>query len=783
MSALLYLRRRFGALTLFILSGIILMAASVLTVSASTTPEVDIRKSTAKIELDGKMSEAEWRSATRVTGFVERYPGDNSQPGVATEAYLTYDDNNLYVGFICYDDPVTVRSTLSQRDQFSGDDGVGLYIDTYGDAVWAYMLIVNPYGVQKDYLWSNVAGEDIGFDLIWESAAEMQSDGYHVEIAVPFTSMRFPNTDVQTWRIDLRRFRPRESSFEYAWSSFNRNNSCSPCQWGTVNGIADVHPGKGLEILPTYLAFQSSQLNDFSNPNSGLDDGDLNGELSLGGKYALSSDVVADATYNPDFSQIEADAAQVDVNSTIALFYPERRPFFQEGQDVFRTLFNSFYTRTLNDPEYAFKLIGRKPDYTFGFMSAQDDNTAYLLPLEERSSLFLTGKSYVNAFRATKPVGNSSQLGMIVTDRRLDGGGYGSIVAVDHDIRLSPTLAFDGQYVYSFTGEPDDAGPSARLDTTSIDGGAHTAVFDGEEFSGHALISRLKRFARHWSFMLGYDEVDPSYRTLTGYDPWVNYRNAFVWTQYTFYPGDGLFQRIQPQMDIDGRWLFDGSRRWEHQNFSLNSNLNWAQTWVSLRASRGSETWTSGHTGKQIDYNDLYNYGFEANSRPSDQIGCFLSMNQGRDVARFADAIGFERSVHASVDFKPVDRLVIEPDVDWVRSTHIESKQELFRQFIARTRFRYQVNRQLSVRMVIQYVDWRQSRIDQQTVSGTTYSVFDGKSWDVDPLITYRLSPFSVLYAGSTHDYSYFPPVDSVDSQWKLSARQFFIKLQYLFRV
>ena len=96
---------------------------------------------------------------------------------------------------------------------------------------------------------------------------------------------------------------------------------------------------------------------------------------------------------------------------------------------------------------------------------------------------------------------------------------------------------------------------------------------------------------------------------------------------------------------------------------------------------------------------------------------------------------------------------------------------------------RFQVNRELSVRLVVQYVDWKQSRINQQTASGTTYFVFDGKSWDVDPLITYRLSPFSVLYAGSTHDYSYFPPGDSIDSQWKLSARQFFIKLQYLFRV
>jgi hypothetical protein len=372
---------------------------------------------------------------------------------------------------------------------------------------------------------------------------------------------------------------------------------------------------------------------------------------------------------------------------------------------------------------------------------------------------------------------------MIVTDRRLDGGGYGSILAVDGDIRLTSTIAVDGQYIYSFTGEPDNPGASAGLAGVTVDEGNHTAVFDGESYHGHALISRIKRFARHWSFMIDFDEVAPAYRTLTGYDPWVNYRNASVWTQYTFWPKSGIFQRIQPQMYVDGRWLFDGTRRWEHQNFSLSGNMNWAQAFVSLHGSRGSETWTSGYTDSPVDYNDLYSYGFESSIQPTDQMGLSLSMDRGRGVARFADAIGVENSAHLSVDLKPIDRLVIEPDIDWVRSVHVDSKQELFRQFIARTRMRFQVNKQLSARLVVQYVDWKQARITAKTASGTSYSVISGKAWDVDPLVTYRLSPFSVLYVGSTHDYNYFPPGDTYNSQWRLSSRQFFVKLQYLFRV
>ena len=153
--------------------------------------------------------------------------------------------------------------------------------------------------------------------------------------------------------------------------------------------------------------------------NSGFDDGDVNGEMSLAGKYAISSDVTMEAAYNPDFSQIEGDAAQVDVNTTISLFYPERRPFFQEGADVFRTLFNSFYTRTVNDPEYAVKLVSRKPGFTLGVMSAQDETTPYLVPLEESSSLINAGRSWVNVVRGTTPVDDGSQVGFLVADRPL----------------------------------------------------------------------------------------------------------------------------------------------------------------------------------------------------------------------------------------------------------------------------------------------------------------------------------------------------------------------------
>ncbi len=777
---------RAGFFSFFILAALVLAAGApalaTKTAAPVFNPELTVEKTAKAIKVDGIITPAEWQGASEISNFVERYPGDNTAPDVGTRTYVTYDKDNLYIAFVCNDNPNSIRATMCQRDQFSGDDDVCVLIDTYGRAAWAYELFVNPYGVQMDRLWTPVGGEDSGFDMVWQSAAKVTDSGYQVEMAVPFASMRFPNQSPQTWRMDFWRNRPRQSSHQYSWAAYNRNEQCWPCQWGEVSGIGDVNPGKGMEILPTYVAHQAGYLNDNGDPTSGFHEGDISGEVSLGAKYSISSNATLEGTYNPDFSQIESDAAQVDVNSTIALMYPERRPFFQEGSDVFRTLFNSFYTRTVNDPLYASKFVTRTANYSLGFMTAEDQNTPYLLPLDERSVLFNGGKSYVNVLRGTRNLGEDSRLGFILTDRRLDNGGYGTIASVDGRLRLTQQYSVIGQLISSFTGEPDKPGPTAGLQDVKIDEGKHTAAFDGERFQGNAMIMQFRRQARAWSFTFDFDEVDPSYRTLTGYDPIVNYRSTFVNSQYTFYPTRGLFQRIQPSFYADGRWLYDGTRRWEHQNVNLYTQLRWAQTEANVSISRGSESWTSSYTGSLIDYNGLYTLGFNADGQFSNALGYQVSYERSKDVARFAEAEGLQNSVQVSLGIKPVDRLSIEPDINYVRSTHSEAGNELYRQFIFHTRFSMQMNRELSLRLVVQYNDSRASIFTGEDANGPTYYHAANKSWAVDPLLTYRLSSFSVLYAGATHEYNFYPTSDMFNSQWKLGSRQFFLKLQYLFQ-
>jgi hypothetical protein len=509
--------------------------------------------------------------------------------------------------------------------------------------------------------------------------------------------------------------------------------------------------------MPTIIANQSGSLADYGNPDSPFDNEDPNAEVSLGGKYSINSNFTLEASYNPDFSQIEADAAQIDVNTTIALFYPERRPFFQEGSDIFRTIFNAFYTRTVNDPQFAAKLTGRVNRFSIGFLSAYDENTPYMIPLSESGMIVNTGKSYANILRASRTFWEDSQLGMILTDRRFDGGGSGTVIGIDGSIRLADNYRVVGQYVSSHTKEQDAPEVSEGLEDIRFDDDKYTAAFDGESYSGDAFITQFRRRGRHWNFTIDYNQVAPAYRTETGYDPWNDYRNFSIYNGYTIYFDKGIFQRITPQMYFDSRFKFNNDRRWARLNLSAESEIRFAQTYFSVLYSRGTETWSG------LEYDDLWSIEFDLASTFSDQIGYYIGFDYGHDVAFRAQEVGQETELYAEVDLKPLDRLIIEPNVSFLRSESIDSGEEYFEGYITRTRFRYQANKELSVRLVLQYNDF-------------------SENWDIDPLITYRISPFSVFYIGSTHDVTKLNYGPSDPAQWKQTERQLFMKLQYLFR-
>jgi hypothetical protein len=747
-------------------------------------PSLQVSPAHGSIKIDGELNDPGWKKAAKADNFAERHPGDMIPPLVNTEVYVTYDADNLYVAFVCHDDPESIRATMCQRDQFYGDDAVCLLLDTFGDATRAYELFVNPYGIQKDQLWSSIGGEDSGFDLIWQSAAEITDDGYQVEIAVPFSSLRFPNKDVQTWKIDFWRTHPRESFHQYSWAGYDLNEQCWVCQWGTANGISSVQPGKGMEILPAFVASEKGSLPDRNDPESEIEDGDILGEASVGFKYSISSDMILDASVNPDYSQIEADAAQINVNSPIALFYPERRPYFQEGTDIFRTLFNSFYTRTINDPIFTAKMTSRKDRTSFGFVSAYDETSPYVVPLDESTITLNGGESFVNVFRILRTIGDDTHVGFILSDRRFKNSGSGTVVGVDGDIRLTSNYSIDGQFLVAHTQEPDDDSPFSLFkgeapygydekDVNAIfeeyyglprfGDSEYTFAFDGESYSGTGLIARLKRRARHLNFTLDYNQVSPTYRTQVGFDPYINYRNFSVSSFYRYLTKDGLVQGVTPSVYTLSRWDFDGMKKLQLANFGIGTQLRAAQIGLNINYSLKEEM----YVGEM--YKKLWSSSFSINGRPSNQLHFSTGFTIGRDIAYYQMTKGDEISGYASFDWKPIDRLMIEPNLNYAQSTDIDSGDELFRQMIVRTRFRLQINREFSVRLVVQYNHLRMPG-------------YERKTWEADPLFTYRLSSFSVFYFGSTSDIRHVDDMPDGKDRWRLTDRQFFMKIQYLFQ-
>lgn len=728
-------------------------------------PELHIQKAPGEIRIDGQLDDPGWKGAGRADNFVEHNPGDQTRPPVETVALITYDQSNLYVAMICYDDPATIRASYCERDRIFQDDYIVLAIDTYDNAVWAYELSVNPYGVQGDLLWSQDGSEDEGFDLIYESAGAITDSGYQIEMAVPFRSLRFPDSPAQTWRVDFWRNHPRDSRRQYSWAKYDRNEQCWPCQWGIITGIENVQPGRGIEIMPSFIGYQAGEMHGDGTPQNpfNFENYDPDGQFSLYGKYAVKSDLTVEATFNPDFSQVESDPPQIDINTTTALSYAERRPFFQEGSDLFRTIFSAVYTRSINDPQVATKIIGRLNRTTVAYLNAYDELTPIPIVLGESSDFVLGGKSFSNIFRASQAFGSGTNLGLLVTDRRYEGGGSGSVLATDGNVRMGKNVHLNWQGLASQTSE-QPLSPLVKDSTTEyFDGGRYTVALDGESYWGHGFASSLTYDSRNLFTDLTYIEKSPTLRLGSGYTPENDVRSGRLTAFYRYNIVSRTIDWIGPQLVVERDWYFTGARREESVDLSLEFQFK-SQTAAHLAYSLGGEQFAGEW------FSDIWNLHTCLHSNFSDMIRLGGNVDYGHAIGRRVrppTMVG-QWSTGAWVDIKPVNRLLIETSLNYTHGERLDTRAEVFDGYTAWSRVSMQMTRELSVRLVGQYDDFY-------------------RRWDIDPLLTYRISPFTLFYIGTTYNYRSMNECDmdgkTVATSMRLCSRQFFMKLQYLFQV
>ncbi|MGD8700367.1 MAG: DUF5916 domain-containing protein [Gemmatimonadales bacterium] len=719
-------------------------------------PSLQVARSPGPIAVDGDLDDAGWVGAARATNFAENFPNEQAEPPVLSEAWVTYDDDNLYVALIAYDDPRTIRASLRERDEAWSDDYFGILLDTYGDASWAYFLFANPLGIQLDTRFSTNSGEDESFDIIYETEAKITDAGYQIEMAIPFKSLRFPDREVQTWRATFWRTRPRESRAQHTWAAIDRDDPCFLCQFGTLTGIEGVKPGGALELMPAVVASQTGGREEPSDPSSAFENEGLDGELSLFVRYPFSSGLTTEAALNPDFSQVESDVAQIDVNTTFALFFPERRPFFQEGADLFDTNYNIVYTRQINDPLLTGKLIGRMGRTTLAYLTAVDENSPILLPFQERSYVGMAEKSFSNIGRFQRTFWRDSFVGGILTDRRFEGNaGSGTTGGIDGRFRFLENYSFEYQALASYTREPDDTTLTVGINDQTFAGGQHTAAFDGEAFWGHAVYASFERDARTWFFDFDYVSSSPTFRADLGFENRNDFRRFRMLQGLIFYPESRFIDQVIPVFLVQRIWNWDGQRK--DDVLVANTEVAWkGDTRTVIEYTRGFERFRGVDFHGQNRWFFYLNSGFSEFFRPGFwvQVGDRVARNYNPPLA------GKGTDAEVRFDLKPLTQWVIQPSLQFSKLDDAATGDELFSGFILRMRTTFQFTRELSLRLVTQYDD------------------FNG-ALSIEPLLTYRLNAFSMFFIGSTHAYQ-----DPTTGNTGLTQarRQFFAKFQYLFR-
>lgn len=687
-------------------------------------PAYRISYATSPIQVDGALEEEAWREALRVEINLEVRPGENVPAPVSAECRLTYDQRALYVGCSCLDpEPGKIRAHLTDRDTIWRNDYVGIILDTFRDQRRAYQFFVNPLGVQSDVLRNEVGSgheEDPSWDAIWESAGRITAEGYQVEMAIPFRAIRFPNGSTShSWGFALYRAWPRTVRHEILSVPLDRNNSCLLCQGAVLEGLEGIAPGRDMEIIPTVTSQRLDTRSD-TGGSAGLAEGPVETEGGLSARWGVTPNLSLNAALNPDFSQVEADAAQLDVNTRFALFYPEKRPFFMEGSDFFDTPIHAVYTRAVADPAWGLRATGKHGGQAFSAFVAKDRLLNLLHPSKDGSSY----RSYdlannVGALRWRRDVGAASTVGVLATSRQ--GEGYHNrVVGADGLLRLSPHDRVSFQLLRSST----RYGP----------GFAHQGAASPRQLNGTAFNLDYHRDTRNWAVWAWYRDLAPEFRADLGFVSRVDTRGGEVGAQRIFWGRPGQFL-TRASLGAEVQRMEDHTGALSDQSVDLFVRLEGPyQSSFHLRTVSFQEAF------EQTTYRGTRGH-FYFNIRPS---GDFTTSLMGR----FGDAIDFAngrpaRTARLSPGFTlNVGRhLYLEGNHQWERLQVAEGR--LYRANLTQVRLIYQFSANLFARLVGQYLDLqRDPRLYRREMEAHTSRFF------TQFLVSYKLNPQTVAFFG-----------------------------------
>ncbi len=772
--------------------------------------------------IDGQLNDPIWSQAVMFGDFLETNPGDNIAPKHPTEVMMGYDAKNLYIAFRVKQDRDKVRATVARRDNIFNDDYIGVYLDTFNDQRQAYTIFFNPLGIQADGVFTEGRGEDYNVDLVMESKGVLTENGYTIEVAIPFKSLRYEAGKNKQWGIHIfRRVKYNNNELD-SWMPNNRSLSGSLNQAGHITGLEGIATTRQLEINPSLTLSQTGRFTRYTfdnNPAGRFVNDGLKAEFGMTVKFSLTPTITLDFAYNPDFAQVEADAPVTTANQRFPIFFAEKRPFFLERIDIFQTRMNIVNTRAIVDPDVAAKITGRRGKNTFGILYASD-NAPGNYSLDEREGLlhcqlrrlsnpnevcgierFVDKNADIGIFRLKRDVGRQHNVGFFATtynfpDRHNHTGGF------DGRFRLSPKVVTEFQIV----------GTNSRR--FFFDPDLNRNLYRTGNGFGYSYM--IERGDRNWFMSLNGVGRTKDYRADVGFTPRVdtNQHNSFIQYQSERDPKKSIiFKRLNNNTNISHDWL--------------GRTQNWR---TNTQGMLGLQRQTFVGAGLVYGYERVFEHEFGGRRTAQRPIGAFFGDDSERsantrEIYSFIETsptkqlfalfvIGFEkgqldydlgagRRYHRvsqpyldylerlrlnptstekppSFDPGPGDQMFIESSIRYQPTTALQmqlnyNKTRLVRHDTGRTAFdenifslrsTYQFNRDIFLRTRIDYSTLA-ARLRPQIVLGWTPK------------------PGTSLFAGYNDDYNrngYNPFTGQYEPGFRQNGRTFFIKASYLFR-
>jgi len=710
-------------------------------------PTHRVERATSPIQVDGALDEPAWDHAVRIELGYEVQPAENITPPVRTVCLVTYDENYTYFGFLAYDpDPGDIRARFSDRDRAWDDDRVGIVLDTFNDERRAYELYATPLGIQIDAVRDDVRGNyDSSWNAIWDSAGRITDEGYEVEIAIPFSQIRFQDTEgIQTWGFDAVRQYPRDQQHQIGSFPRDRGNNSYLGQAIKLVGMAGARPGNNLEIVPTLTGSRTDV--EATAGTGDLERGDPDGDLGLTVRWGVTPNMSLSGALNPDFSNIEADALKLDVNQQFALFFRETRPFFLEGADYFDSGLRLVHTRSVADPSSALKLTGKTGRHTFGIFGAQDDVTNIIVPGSQSSSSdsFAFENTSVAA-RYSYDLGKNSTVGTTMTDRR--GSGYtNSVASVDTVYRFNDQDSLSASVALSATEYNDEIVTTLGVAPGSMSDTGYNVNY------GHG--------ERGWWINADYDDFGDDFRSDLGFRTSVGRRSLNLSGAKVWWGDPG---------DYRNRTAWGGSvTRSELQDGSvLKEEL---ASWFNFRGPRNSRFSVRAETAERQFDNVLFDV-WELSVDYQAQATADISVNLHGETG---DWIDFANT-------QPAERLTLRPSFRynigrhvnvWLRHTYTQldvNGGRLFSVHAPELRTVHQFNPRAFIRLVLQYTDIeRDPTLYVDPVDAEQQTLLS------QLLFSYKINPQTAAYAGYT-DNRLGTDVDDLAR----TDRTFFVKFGY----